>query len=210
MLMREAPPTVGEQDLFIRNLRQETGKNHQKLEENPLSKSILEPSVSLSDYQKYLSAMYGVTVACEQQVFPALTQLLPDLADRHKADLVVADLKATGFSEADIQKIPVYHFIFSSVAEAMGIMYVLEGSTLGGRVLYKHVNQALGLTPETGAAYFWGYGQQTGALWKSFMSALSDFAVGHNEREAIIESAKKTFSLIDHWLAGSNSNQNEH
>jgi heme oxygenase (biliverdin-IX-beta and delta-forming) len=186
--MSEATAFNKEQELFFKKLRQETAESHQKLEDNPLSKAILDPSVSIRDYQ------------CEDQVFPTIPHIVTDLGERYKSQLIIDDLLATGFSETEIDTLPVYRFQFSSVAEAMGIMYVLEGSTLGGKVLYKHIHEVLGLTPENGAAYFWGYGPQTGHLWKSFISSLTQFVDEQEARDMVIASAKKTFTIIDNWF----------
>lgn len=199
--MSETTVFKNEQDLFIKNLRQETAASHQHLEDNKLSKALLSPSLALSDYQAYLSALYAVTIACEDQVFPAISHIVPDLQDRYKSGKLIEDLSFTGLSDVQIDALPVYQFEFSSAAEALGIMYVIEGSTLGGRILYKHVHETLGLSFEKGAAYFWGYGAQTGILWKSFISALSQFAVENNTRPHITQSAVKTFITIDNWLS---------
>lgn len=198
--MSEATAFNTEQDLFFKRLRQETAESHQKLEDNRLSKAILTPSVSIQDYQTYLAALFGVTIACEDQIFPAISHTITDLTERYKSTLIIDDLLATGVTEAEIDTLPVYRFEFSSVAEALGIMYVLEGSTLGGRVLYKHIHETLGLTPENGASYFWGYGAQTGNLWKSFISFLTQFVDEQGGRGEVIASAKKTFTIIDNWL----------
>lgn len=198
--MSEATAFNTEHDLFFKRLRQETAESHQKLEDNPLSKAILTPSVSIEDYQSYLAALFGVTIACEDQIFPAISHVITDLAERYKSRLIIDDLLATGLTEAEIDALAVHRFEFSSVAEALGIMYVLEGSTLGGKILYRHIHEVLGLTPENGASYFWGYGAQTGNLWKSFISALTQFVDLHEERDQVIASAKNTFTIIDNWL----------
>ncbi|SDG86607.1 heme oxygenase [Dyadobacter soli] len=199
--MSEATAFNTEQDLFFKRLRQETAESHQRLEDNPLSKAILTLSASVHDYQTYLAALFGVTIACEDQVFPAISHIITDLSERYKSRLIIDDLLATGLTEADIDALPVYRFEFSSLAEALGIMYVLEGSTLGGKILYRHIHEVLGLTPENGASYFWGYGTQTGNLWKSFISSLTQFVDEHEERDEVIGSAKKTFTIIDNWLS---------
>ena len=194
--------TARETDLeqFTKRLRKETAESHQQLEENPLSKALLDPQVSLTDYQVYLSKMYGVTAACEEQVFPLIGNVVPDLTKRYKLDYLISDLRATGLHDEQISEIPVPEFTANSPAEALGIAYVVEGSTLGGRVIYKHIHQKLGFTEDAGASYFNGYGAETGPMWKSFISGLSSYAAVSGESEAIIESAKKTFSIIDRWL----------
>lgn len=203
--MSEATAFNTKQDLFFKRLRQETAESHQKLEDNRLSKAILTPSVSIQDYQTYLAALWGVTVACEDQIFPAISHTITDLTERYKSQLILDDLLATGFTQAEIDALAVYRFQFSTVAEALGIMYVLEGSTLGGRFLYKHIHEVLGFTPENGASYFWGYGAQTGNLWKTFISSLTQFVDAHDEKDEVIVSAKKTFTNIDNWLSKTGS-----
>lgn len=188
-------------ELFFKKLRQETAESHQKLEANELSQAILSPSVTIAEYQVYLRALWGVTSSCERQIFPAISHVIPDLEKRHKADLIIADLITTGVPLQTVDAMPAHQFEFASTAEALGIMYVLEGSTLGGRILYKHMHDMLGLTPENGAAYFWGYGQETGNLWKTFISSLTQFVNEEGSSVEIIESAKKTFTTIDDLLS---------
>lgn len=198
--MSEATAFNTKHELFFKRLRQETAESHQKLEDNQLSRAILLPSVSIADYQTYLATLFGVTIACEEQVFPAIAHEITDLQQRYKSQLIIDDLLATGFSEEKIDALSVYRFEFASTAEALGIMYVLEGSTLGGRILYKHIHETLGFTPENGASYFWGYGAQTGNLWKTFISSLTQYVDTQGTSEEVIDSAKKTFTIIDNWL----------
>lgn len=198
--MNEVPSFHSDQESFIQSLRKQTAVSHQKLEENHLSKMILAEKVSLTDYQNYLSAMYGVTVGCEDFVFTQIKDVFPDLDARRRSYLIIQDLQATGFSQSQIDALPVYRFSFSSLAENAGAMYVLEGSTLGGRMLYKHIHKTLGLTPENGCSYFWGYGDQTGTMWKSFISTFARFAQETGQSAEIIQGAENTFTIIDNWL----------
>ncbi|MCE7066255.1 biliverdin-producing heme oxygenase [Dyadobacter sp. CY326] len=187
-------------EFFVQNLRKQTAASHQKLEDNHLSKAILEANVTLADYQTYLSALYGVTLGCEKCVFPLIQNVIPDLNQRFRSQLIANDLRATGFPQTQIDALPVYTFTLPNVAEAMGAMYVLEGSTLGGRMLFKHINKTLGLTENNGASYFWGYGEQTGPMWKLFVTAFTQFALETEQSAAIIDSAIHTFTIIDKWL----------
>jgi heme oxygenase (biliverdin-IX-beta and delta-forming) len=198
--MNETIATEKEQAEFIKKLRENTAESHQQLEENPLSKALLAPEVTLTDYQLYLSRMYGVTVACEKNIFPFLENFVDDLEKRRKTSLLVNDLRATGLTDRQIADIQVPDLNANSLAEALGVTYVVEGSSLGGRVIYKHIHQKLGLTENAGASYFGGYGGETGSMWKSFMTGLSGYAATSGESDVIIEGAKKTFSIIDSWL----------
>lgn len=204
--MNESIVSSEDQKLFLDKLRQTTAPSHKELEENFYSKSILDPSVTLQDYQTYIAKLYGVTLACEQDIFPAITSVLPDCAERYKASFIADDLVNTGLSLIQVANLPVYKFTFSSIAQAMGIMYVLEGSTLGGKFLYKHINKTLGLDSVNGASYFWGYGPQTGSKWNTFISVMANYAIDKNCESEIISSAVHTFSTIDNWLRQAETN----
>jgi len=199
--MNEAHVFDKEQELFIKDLRQQTAESHQKLEDNYLSKAILNASVTQAEYQNYLAGLYGLTIACEDQVFPSVKQVVPQIEKRYKSGKIIEDLSFTGYSDLKIDELPYYEYTFSTVAEALGIMYVLEGSSLGGRILYKHINQHLGLDSENGAAYFWGYGTETGPMWKSFISSVAQYVAENNAGQQIIDSAIKTFNITDTWLS---------
>ncbi|MBE9461268.1 biliverdin-producing heme oxygenase [Dyadobacter subterraneus] len=198
--MNESVVSREKQELFLKDLRGQTSESHDNLEENKYSKVILDPVVKMSDYQLYIAKLYGVTKACENDIYPAISSVLTDIGQRFKSQLIEDDLRKTGFSKEQVANLPVFKFNPSSTADALGTMYVLEGSTLGGKILYKHINQVLRLNEETGASYFYGYGQQTGLLWKTFISTLANYAVEENCEQQIISSAISTFNAIGHWL----------
>ncbi len=58
-------------------------------------------------------------------------------------------------------------------AAALGSMYVLEGSALGGQVIARALRQAHGLDAEQAVRYFSGHGAETGRLWREFRDLLS-------------------------------------
>ena len=84
---------------------------------------------------------------------------------------------------------------------ALGAMYVLEGSTLGGRYITKAVRAKLGLTPGDGCSYFASYGDRVGLMWKAFGAAVDAFAADDAAREAVERSADATFAAVDGWFA---------
>lgn len=83
----------------------------------------------------------------------------------------------------------------------MGIMYVVEGSTLGGRFILKNVQENLGYNEEKGASYFSGYGNKTGSFWKKYLNSLTEFESKTNSQEEIIEGADYAFRVIGKHLS---------
>lgn len=84
---------------------------------------------------------------------------------------------------------------------ALGAFYVLEGSTLGGRVLLPQVRERLGEVPTT---FFDGYGDETGRRWKATRTALVAGVVGAGDPDAaeaaLVAGAADTFADLDALL----------
>ena len=190
-----------EQESFLNDLKYQTAKSHKQLEDNPLSGEILSASVSANSYQSYLSKLYSIHKACEDQIYPVLRTAISDLQRRIKSTLITSDLIATGFSSKRIAQLPVHHFQTSDLPEALGIMYVLEGSTLGGRILFRHIQEKLGFDAGNGASFFAGYGADTGIMWKTFIYSLEREALAGKFQQRIIASAVDTFKIIDDSLS---------
>lgn len=55
-----------------------------------------------------------------------------------------------------------------SVGLALGSLYVIEGSSVGGRILARHFGERLGMRPDTGCRFFAGYGERTSQMWSAF------------------------------------------
>lgn len=79
-------------------------------------------------------------------------------------------------------------------ASFLGALYVMEGSTLGGRFLARHVAGVLHLQPGEGTAYFEGHGQATGALWREVMEKLSE--VPPEAASTVIAAARRSFQAF--------------
>jgi heme oxygenase len=86
-------------------------------------------------------------------------------------------------------------------AAARGALYVLEGATLGGRVIQRRVAGPLGLTPERGGAYYHGYGADTGARWNAFGDAVRAYVSAQGGEGRVLAGAVACFAALEDWLA---------
>ncbi|OXA89529.1 biliverdin-producing heme oxygenase [Flavobacterium hercynium] len=190
---------------FLSNLKTKTASSHQKLESLPVSASILSPNMKMNDYAHYLSLMHDVHTNLEEEIFPLLTDIIDDLKAREKKELLEADLSYLNYTKTNSNR--VFNKEKVSTAFALGIFYVVEGSTLGGRFILKNLETIPGLTEEKGVSYFNGYGNKTGSYWKSFLNLLSTYEEEHNCENEIIDGAIYAFDCIhDHFL---NTRKNE-
>jgi heme oxygenase (biliverdin-IX-beta and delta-forming) len=89
----------------------------------------------------------------------------------------------------------------SNEAQAFGCLYVMEGSTLGGKFISQVLRKCLGIEAASGAAFFNGYGAETGARWKAFQQSLLTFSEQAGQNATIIESANQTFNKMERWIS---------
>lgn len=86
---------------------------------------------------------------------------------RRRTNRLVADLASLGVVET---KTGVPPPTLGSVGAALGAMYVLEGSALGGRVIQKRAST--GDADLTGLSFLDPYGAALGERWRSFLGIL--------------------------------------
>lgn len=183
---------------ILEQLRSTTASAHEALENLPVSKNIISTDVTKEQYLLYLQSMYEVISDVEQNVYPLLDTII-DTPLRTKRHLIEQDLNTLGVS-AQCTKKPITESGFKNTpAFALGIMYVTEGSTLGGKFIYKNINSVLGYDDNSGASYFAGYGKITGSMWKKFLNTLTEYSKNNNYKK-IIDGAVFGFNKIKNQL----------
>lgn len=121
-------------------------------------------------------------------------------AERCKAPALVQDLRALNLARHDIDALPLCPTLprIDSEACALGVMYVLEGSTLGGQVLKRAMAERLGIDADSGAAFLDVYGPETGANWRAFLQRLAEASVSTQAQS--VDAAITTFECFEQWL----------
>jgi heme oxygenase len=156
---------------------------------------------SLTAYRQLLARFYGFHAVWEAEAQAIIAD--PDLlAGRSRTPLLVRDLTALGADPADIRNLPLSPPVLRApvLAEALGAMYVVEGSTLGGSIVAKHVERTLGLGPGTGCAYFRSYGAEVGSRWRDFKARLLALS-SPNTDDQVVAAANRTFAHLSAWFA---------
>lgn len=184
-------------------LKNETAAAHAALEQ---SLNLFEAVRTKADYRHLLTRFFTLHEPLEHRLslaadWPALDF---DFSSRRKAALAREDLRALGSTDAETDALPRANTLptIPDPAAAVGCLYVLEGSTLGGLFISKHFHTSLGITPETGGKFFHGYGPQTAARWREFgqwaeqQSSCGDAAFDARASAAACE----TFRSFAQWL----------
>jgi heme oxygenase len=184
-----------DRDMDLQQLRRETLPDHNAVEQ---SVPLMDEELDVDTYVSYLLRLHGIIAAWEEWAAanaPAWIQ--PLLAVRRRGQLLMLDLMWFGVDTSGEARPTLPEM--RDTASLLGAMYVVEGSTLGGQLIARHVELVLGLTAGQGNAYFRGHNERTGQLWKEFCDALRT-KVPDGETDAVIAAAKAMFGIFGAWM----------
>ncbi|OUJ72334.1 biliverdin-producing heme oxygenase [Hymenobacter crusticola] len=176
---------------ILQRLRSETRPYHDALEQNSFNQELTAGVPSREATEHFLRKLYGFLQPYEEQLWQHALPEAWEIERRSRAHLILQDLQVPAASLPRCPAMPP----LQTWPQLLGAMYVLEGSTLGGQVIARQLAKA-GIPTRT---YFKGYGEQTGPMWKSFCSLLTQAATETNHDE-IVQSASRTFQHLEAWL----------
>lgn len=180
-------------------LKHQTEAAHLELE--ALMMPWLQAIATKEDYAQLLKGFYGYFSPLENAVAPFITtSILPDGAERRKATFILNDLAQLAVSTSELP-LATHLPKIQSLPQALGALYVMEGSTLGGKGITKMLLKKEGLNLQLNSLqFFGGYGEKTGPMWTAFVNVLNSFCGTDEEVAQMVASAAQTFSLFKTWL----------
>jgi heme oxygenase len=126
----------------------------------------------------------------------ALDQLLPDLKGRQRLGLIEQDLADLRVATPDSTDVPFNRDDTAfNLAEALGWLYVVEGSNLGAAFLLKDAAK-LGLDETFGARHLAGAPEGRGSHWKTFVAALDAVELTAEDENRVISGAEAAFHAV--------------
>lgn len=184
--------------MFTDHIKQATLQNHQQTEKVLIGK--MKAMRSGQDYINLLNLFYGYFGALELHIERYINASnLADYEDRRKTSAIADDITALGAiipALATDDKLPV----IDNYLKAFGALYVIEGSTLGGKIISKMIQQHLHIKDGPGLSFFNSYGPQTEYMWDNFKEILNHVAITAEDEEIITGAANQTFAKFEAWL----------
>ena len=154
-------------------IRNRTAVTHAALERTPLMSSFRAESLSVRAYGLYLQLQWQLHASLEPAIAPWLSAEWAGPRLR-KCEWLLQDLQILGLAPAEPMATP---YRVASRTEAMGVLYVLEGSTLGLQVVRKQL-QDEHLALQHAGRFMLGYGPETGRHWRDFLAQLESIDEG--------------------------------
>ena len=179
--------------MLNQQLKEGTQPNHQALEKKMVT--MIRGIKSEQDYVRFLKVMYGYYSALEQRIQDYVSET--EMTKRRKAERLLDDIShfETVASPELCRDLPP----ISSHAEALGAMYVMEGSTMGGKTIARMIEGQSGLNGPSGFSFFNGYGEDTTKMWEEFKVFLNR-PLDEMEKMHLILSANRTFNKFYNWI----------
>ncbi|MFN0219923.1 MAG: biliverdin-producing heme oxygenase [Hyphomicrobium sp.] len=155
------------------------------------------------EYRHLLETLWGFYRPVEH----ALAQL-----DWRDCGICVSERSKVRWLEADLLDLGSAPDVFSnmqqcafapkatSIPEGLGVLYVLEGATLGGQLIIRQLGPGLGIGPKLGGKFFASYGRDVGQMWRRYIEALEHVGCDAADCEAIERTAVATFQAFQKWF----------
>ncbi|MFD1703324.1 biliverdin-producing heme oxygenase [Methylopila henanensis] len=177
-----------------KRLKADTAAQHEELDAAIMAG---RPFVNLDLYGRFLDvqrafhrdidAVYGDL---------ELIRLLPGLPALRRLPLIVQDLADLGLPPREDADAPAFvHGESRDIAEALGWLYVAEGSNLGAAFLLKQAAR-LGLSESFGARHLAPAAEGRGLSWRTFAAALDAAPLDASGTARAVSGAQAAFARI--------------
>lgn len=192
-------------NLFHQQLKETTHAAHIRLEKRIVTH--IKSMNTTDEYVGLLNAYYAFIHPLEQAIAKHVSPShLPDIQNRMRAHMILNDIQHLG---GDVLKPEeaVEQPAITDLASAVGALYVLEGSTMGGPYIAAMISRRM----EAGDAltYFKGYGEDNKLMWSGFLELMTSEALSQHT-DQVISSAMDTFEKFDAWMERHQTKQNIH
>jgi heme oxygenase len=172
-------------DSLRSQLKSLTKPFHDALEATSLAMALASGTLGKKSYVGYLQALYHLHEKLETRIQNMSEWKAYHInPDSHcRLHLIAADLGALGASTQELHSKFDIHVNWS-FPTAIGVLYVLEGSTMGGRLLAQRNAHILGDDGRSATRYFEAYGDETISRWGAYCEFLSRYGSMHPEENA--------------------------
>jgi heme oxygenase len=188
---------------LLAQLRAGTRDAHDRIEAIPGLGILLAPNVSAGAYIAALKALYAFQAGMHQ----LLPKLLTDITGLNwpDADVLQALADDLAWFGVDLPRPAAGPRSVRDSGAALGALYLLEGSQLGGRVIGRSVTRSLGVSPGRGGSFFCGRTADNARhRWHEFCAVLTREG---ERRDAdgcarVVAGAQASFAYFEAMLGG--------
>ena len=184
-------------------LRAQTDTAHQRMHSHSAFVALFAGSIGLTDYTALMRKFHGFYGALDTAVADVTGQSSCDYSYARRGDILAQDLVDLGLDVRDVQANPQCLALHDVVTPASlgGVLYVIEGATLGAAQIDRAAQKILSPTRATGRN-FWASSRAQGKMrWAAMTRMLQELDAQNHPRAPLIQGATGTFQALADWLA---------
>ncbi len=191
-------------------LKLATRDAHTKAERHPVQARMISGRMEKAEYIAYLSQNLVVWQALDTALASARDPRVVGFrrAYHEHAPRILADIAHLNGGKPIDEPLPQTQEFVQLIARVaggpglLGVWYVLEGSTNGGRFIAKALGPALGLTGPDGLRTLDPHGEAQRERWSAWRAGLDAQVFTPGERQEIIAAANDTFAAMYDLMEG--------
>ena len=180
-------------------LKRHTAAAHEALQASPSAGRLLAADLTWPEYRDLLGRYYGFLEPLGQRwrSHPVGSPWAAFVKPALRLEELRRDLQMAG---ADLNTLPLADaaWVQTEPPFTVGVIYVLLGSTLGGKLIARSLTQSLGLTTDRGCAYF--AGSADAGSWRRFLEELELYPWSEADLELLQTAALHTFAQLHRWF----------
>ncbi|WP_130736184.1 biliverdin-producing heme oxygenase [Flavobacterium sp. J27] len=181
---------------MITRIKEETKLFHTEVEKVLVKE--LKALQTQEEYATLLLKLYGFYFSVENKLQDNIEEsIMPDIKIRKHISHLEKDLMLMGVSFLPINN--EFSKKITSLSYALGVLYVIEGSTLGGQIIVSMIMKQLDLKDKTLLSYFNSYDAKTQDMWGAFKDNVENSSYSI-DGDVMLQGAKDTFIALKHWL----------
>ncbi len=176
-------------------LKQETAAEHERMHHQLMSEA--KVFSSKEKYAQFTLSQYYFQREIEHLFEKeGVAGLIPDLDIRGRSKQALADLNDLGI-QPNGQQLQSENV---QLPEALGWIYVSEGSTLGAAFLFKEAQKHLGFSETFAARNLAAYPEGRAKVWKRFVKALDEAGFDQTQQDRVVQGALDAFGYFGQAL----------
>lgn len=193
---------------LLKQLREHTLDQHRAIERQKLVRELMAPGVGMQTYSAVLQRFFHFYADLETKLIPALHEFWISFPQAEyfyvpRSQLLKQDLADLSVSPQHLEGVATLSLPATSFPGAiLGVLYVLEGSTQGGRVIGPHLTRSLGVSPSRGGRFF-NLHAATDSGWLGYQQLLGTLHADPSIIAPAVRAARDTFEGLHTYMEAS-------
>lgn len=181
---------------ILDEIKHQTKSSHQQVEKVLIHE--LKNLRNKDDYGKLLERLFLFYKPIEVILHNTIDDsMIPDISKRKHTHHILRDLELLDYQmENTPQKSSLN---ITTPSYAFGVLYVIEGSTMGGQIISKMLHSKIEMGGLDATNYFSSYREDNHAMWTAFRNHILELEKALNPNE-MLRGAKDTFEKLEDFL----------